>query len=75
MKGNVIANILPAMCSQNDLEEHLFTFMKTVRKNKYTLDTTDQAWIHQDDVVQLLTFLNLTRQGECEWELKLLKEG
>ena len=56
------------MCSQNDLEEHLFIFMKTIRKNKYTLDTTNQAWIHQDDVVQLLAFLDLTRQGECEWE-------
>ena len=42
--------------------------MKTVRKNKYTLDTTDQVWIHQDDVVQLLAFPNLTRQGEYEWE-------
>ena len=52
------------MCSQNDLEEHLLTFMKTVRKNKYALDTTDQAWIHQDDVVRLLAFQNLTRRGE-----------
>ena len=38
-KGNVTAKVLPATCSQNDLEEHLFTFMKTVRRNKYTLDT------------------------------------
>ena len=67
-KGNVIAKVLPAMFSQNDLKEHLFTFMKTVRKNKCTLDTTDQVWIHQDDVVQLLAFPNLTRQGEYEWE-------
>ena len=64
-KGNVIAKVLPAMFSQNDLKEHLFTFMKTVRKNKGTLDTTDQVWIHQD-VVQLLAFPNLTRQGEYE---------
>ena len=63
-KGNVIAKILPAMCSENDLEEHLFTFMKTAKKNKYTFDTTNQAWIHQDDVVRLLAFPNLTRQGE-----------
>ena len=34
--------------------------MKTVRKNKYTIYTTDQAWIHQDDAVQLLAF-DLTR--------------
>ena len=48
------------MVSQNDLEEHLFTFVRTVRKNKYTLDTTDQAWIHQDNVVQLPAFPNFT---------------
>ena len=28
-KGNVIAKVLPAICSQNDLEDHLFIFMKT----------------------------------------------
>ena len=46
------------MCSQNDLEENLCTFTKTARKTMYTLDTTNQAWIHQDDVVRLLTFSN-----------------
>ena len=56
------------MCSQNGLQEHLFTFMKTVRRNKYTLDTTDQAWIHQDDAVRLLAFPNLIRRGEYELE-------
>ena len=67
-KGNVIAKVLPAVCSQNDLEDHLFLFMKKVRKNKYILGTTGRAWIHQDDVVRLLAFPNLTRRGECKWQ-------
>ena len=68
VKGNIIAKVLPAISSQNDLEERFFAFMKTVRKNKCTrLDTTDQTCIHQD-VVQLLAFPNFTRQGEYEWE-------
>ena len=36
VKGNITAKVLPAICSQNDLEERFFAFMKTVRKNKCT---------------------------------------
>ena len=42
--------------------------METDKKNKYTLDTTDQPWIHKDNVMRLLAFPNLTRQGEYKWE-------
>ena len=68
VSGNVIAKDLPAMCSQNKLEEHSLTLMETDKKNKYTLDTTDQPWIHKDNVMRLLAFPNLTRQGEYKWE-------
>jgi len=49
------------MCSKNDLEEHLFTFLKSVRENHYLLDDSDQAWINESDIREALPFPNLTR--------------
>ena len=29
-KGGEVVQVLPAMCSKNNLEEHLFTFLKSI---------------------------------------------
>jgi len=67
-KGGEVVQVLRAMCSKNDLEEHLFTFLKSVRENHYLLDDSDQAWINESDIREALPFPNLTRRGEYKWE-------
>ena len=42
-KGGEVVQVLPAMCSKNDLEEHLFIFLKSIRQNHYLLNDSDQA--------------------------------
>ena len=44
-KGGEVVQVLPAMCSKNNLEEHLFTFLKSIRQNHYLLNDSDQAWV------------------------------
>ena len=44
-KGGEVVQVLPAMCSKNNLEEHFFTFLKSIRQNHYLLNNSDQAWV------------------------------
>ena len=70
-KGGEIVKILPAMCSKNDLKEHLFTFLKPTRQNHYFLNDSDQAWLNERDIRAVLPFPILTRRGEYQWEDKI----
>ena len=36
-KGGEVVQVLPVMYSKNDLEEHLFTFLKSIQQNNYFL--------------------------------------
>ena len=69
-KGGEI-KILPAMCSKNDLMEHLFTFLKPTRQNDYFLNDSDPAWLNERDIRAVLPFPILTRRGEYQWEDKI----
>ena len=42
-KGGEVVQVLPAMCSKNNLKEHLFTFSKSIRQNHHLLNDSDQA--------------------------------
>ena len=44
-KGGEVVQVLPAMCSKNNLEEHFVTFLKSIRQNHYLLNNSDQAWV------------------------------
>ena len=63
-KSGEVVQVLPAMCSKNNLEEHLFIFLKSIRQNHYLLDDSDQAWVIERDIHEVLPFPNLTRRGE-----------
>ena len=64
-KGGTTLKVLPAMCERNDLEEHLFVFLKRASLNGfiYALTKTDKFWIHEDDIVEELATPELTRRG------------
>ena len=70
-KGGEIVHRLPAVCSKNDLEEHLLTYLKQTRTNHYLLNDSDQAWINENGICMTLPFPNLTRIGEYQWEDKI----
>ena len=70
-KGGEIVKILPAMCSKNDLKEHLLTFLKPTQQNHYFLNGSDQAWLNERDICAVLPFPILTRRGEYQWEDKI----
>ena len=63
-KGGEVVQVLPAMCSKNNLKEHLFTFSKSIRQNHHLLNDSDQAWVIERDIREVLPFSNLTRRGE-----------
>ena len=44
-KGGEVVQVLPAMCSKNNLEEHLFTFSKSIWQNHYLLNDSNQACV------------------------------
>ena len=63
-KGGTTLKFLPAMCERNDLEEHLFVFLKRTSLNGfiYALKKADKFWIHEDDIVKELATPELTRR-------------
>ena len=40
-----VVQVLHAMYSKNNLEEHLFTFFKSIQQNHYLVNDSDQAWV------------------------------
>ena len=42
-KGGEVVQLFPAMCSKNNLEEHLLTFLKYIRQSHDFLNDSDQA--------------------------------
>ena len=72
-KGGEIVQVLPPICSKNDLEEHLFAFLKSPQQNYYLLNDSDQAWVIKKDICEVLPFPNLTSRGEYKWEHKIWK--
>ena len=67
-KGGEIVQCVPAMCSKNDLQEHLFTILKQTRPNHYLLNDSDQVWINENDICMIQPFPNLTGRAEYQWE-------
>ena len=63
-KGGTTLTVLPAMCKRNDLEEHLFVFLKrtSLKGFIYALNKADKFWIHEDDLVEELATPELTQQ-------------
>ena len=53
------------MCEKNDLEEHLFIFLKSVSNGKYIymLDASNKTWINENDIVEELPFPDMTCRG------------
>ena len=53
------------MCEKNDLEEHLFIFVKSVSNGKYIymLDASNKTWINENDIVEELPFPDVTCRG------------
>ena len=66
-KGGEIVQCLPAVCFKNDLQEHLFTFLKQTKPNHYLLNDSGQAWINENDTSMILPFPNLTCRAEYQW--------
>ena len=62
-KVGEVAQVLPAMCSKNDLEEHLFTFLKSTEQSHYLLNDSDQTWVIVRDICGVLPFPNHIRRG------------
>ena len=62
-KGGTTLKVFPAMCERNDLEEHLFAFLKHTSLNGliYALSKADQFWIHEDGIVEELATPELTQ--------------
>ena len=70
-KGGEVVQVLPAMCSKNNLEEHLFTFLMSIWQNHHLLNDSDQAWVIERDIREVLPFPNLTHSGEYKQEDKI----
>ena len=62
-KGGEVVQVLPAICSKNNLEEHLFTFLKSIWQNHYLLNDSNHTWVIERDIREVLPFPNLTRRG------------
>ena len=65
-KGGTTLKVLPSMYERNDLEEHLFVFLKRTSLNSFicTLNKADKFSIHEDDIVEELATPELTRRGK-----------
>ena len=63
--------VLPEISSKSNLQEHLFTFLKSIRQNHYLLNDSDQAWFIERGTHKVLPFPNLTCRGEYKWEDKI----
>ena len=63
--------VLPEIFSKNNLQEHLFTFLKSIQQNHYLLNDSDQAWFIERDIHKVLPFPNLTHRGEYTREDKI----
>ena len=61
-KGGTSIKVLPIMCKRNDLDEHLFVFLKCTPLSGfiYALNKEDKFWIHEDDIVEELATSVLT---------------
>ena len=62
-KGEEVAQVLPAMCSKNNFEEHIFKFLKSIWQNHYLFNDSGQAWAIERNICELLHFANLTCRG------------
>ena len=76
-KSGTTLKVLPAMRERNDLEEHLFMFLKRTSLNGfiYALNKADKFWICEDDIMEELATTELTRCGnqisfQLNYELK-----
>lgn len=58
------------MCSKNDLEEHLFAFLKPTRQNHNFLNDSDQAWLNERDIHVVLPFPNLPVEESINGKIK-----
>ena len=73
-KSETTNKVLPAMCERNDLEEHLFVFLKSTSLNGfiYVLNKADKFRIHKDDIVEELATPELTRRrNQYKFSVKL----
>ena len=64
-KGGTTLKVLPTMCERNDLEEHLFVFLKCTSLNGfiYALNKAGKFWIPEDDIVEELATPERTQRG------------
>ena len=55
-KGGATLKVPPAMSERNDLEVHLFVFLKRTSFSGfiYALNKADKFWIHEDGIVEEL---------------------
>ena len=62
-KGGTTLKVLPAIYERNDLEEHLFVFLKSTSLNSLicALNKVDKFWIHEDGIGKELATPELTR--------------
>ena len=63
-KGGEVVQVIPAMCSKNNLKEHLFTLLMYIQQNHHLLNDSDQAWVIERDIYEVLPFPNLTCTAE-----------
>ena len=63
-KGGEVVQVLRAVCSKNNIKEHLFTFLTSIWQNHYLLNDSDQAWVIERYIGEVLPFPNLTHRGE-----------
>ena len=65
-KGGTTLKVLPAIYERNDLEEHLFVFLKSTSVNSFicALNKADKFWIHEDGIVEELATPELTQRGK-----------
>ena len=61
-KGGATLKVPPAMSERNDLEVHLFVFLKRTSLSGfiYALNKADKFWIHEDVIVEELATPELT---------------
>jgi len=73
-KGGTNIKVLPAMCERNDLEEHLFVFLKCAPLIGFTYALTkeNKVWIHEDGIAEELATPELTWHGnQCKFSVDL----
>ena len=74
ISGGTTITVLSAMCKKNELEEHLFIFLKGVSndQNIYMLNASNKIWMNENDIVKELTFLDMTCRGnQCKFDSEL----